>query len=85
MFENNLRGGISVIGHRHAKANVPGTPDYNENEESSYILYFVWLGHTSPRRKPQDEQKSATRTADICIMHRPYSKRGVQPKCGVQN
>ena len=38
-FENNIRGGISVISHRYARANVPGTPDYNPEEPNSYILY----------------------------------------------
>ena len=38
-FENNIRGGISVISHRYAKANVPGTPEYDSTKPSSYILY----------------------------------------------
>ena len=38
-FENNIRGGISVISHRYAKANVPGTPTFDSCKPSSYILY----------------------------------------------
>jgi hypothetical protein len=38
-FENNIRGGISVISHRYGRANIPGTPDYNPAKPNSYILY----------------------------------------------
>lgn len=34
------RGGISVITHRHAKANNPFLEDYNPGEPTSYILYL---------------------------------------------
>ena len=36
-FEKMKRGGISVISQRHAKANNPYLPDYDENIENSYI------------------------------------------------
>jgi len=38
-FENNIRGGISVISHRYARANVPGTPEFDSSKPASYILY----------------------------------------------
>jgi len=38
-FENNIRGGISTISHRHAKANNPSTPNYNPEKDNSYLLY----------------------------------------------
>ena len=38
--ERGLRGGISMITHRHAKANNPLLEDYNPQEPNSYILYL---------------------------------------------
>ena len=39
-FENGSRGGISVIGHRHALANNPYLKDYNENNPTTYNIYL---------------------------------------------
>jgi hypothetical protein len=39
MFEKGMRGGISMISHRYAKANNKYMEDYNPAAESSYILY----------------------------------------------
>ena len=39
-IERGIRGGISVITHRHAKANNPYMKFYNPNEEKSYIMYL---------------------------------------------
>jgi len=41
MFESNIHGGVSVISHRYAKANIPGSPDFNPPEEGihSHLLY----------------------------------------------
>ena len=39
-FEKGMRGGISQISHRYAKANNPQLPDYNPDEESSFITYL---------------------------------------------
>ena len=38
--EKGLRGGISYIAHRHGKANNKYMKDYNENKESSYLMYL---------------------------------------------
>ena len=37
-WEKMKRGGISVISKRYAKANNPYLPDYNPNQQNSYIL-----------------------------------------------
>ena len=39
-IERGMRGGISMITHRHAKANNPLMADYNLAEPNSYILYL---------------------------------------------
>lgn len=39
-FENGIRRSLSVISHRHAKTNVPGTPGFPENKTPSYIMYW---------------------------------------------
>ena len=36
-IENSIRGGISVVNHRHAKANNPLVPDYDHNTPHSYL------------------------------------------------
>ena len=40
LFEQNIRGGVSQIGSkRHAKANAPWLPEYDETKETSEMLY----------------------------------------------
>ena len=39
-IEKGVRGGISYIAHRHAQANNKYMKNYNEEEESSYIMYL---------------------------------------------
>ena len=40
MVEQGIRGGISVISNKFAKANNPEVEDYNPEEEHSYIMYL---------------------------------------------
>ena len=40
MVESGIRGGMSMISHRHSKANNKYMKDYNEKEESKYIIYL---------------------------------------------
>ena len=40
MIEDGIRGGISMIGHRYAKANNKYLPDYDESKETSFITYL---------------------------------------------
>ena len=40
MIESGIRGGISMIAHRYAKANNKYLPDYDEAKENSYITYL---------------------------------------------
>ena len=40
MVEEGIRGGICHSVHRYAKANNKYMKNYNNNEESSYILYL---------------------------------------------
>ncbi|XP_071085832.1 uncharacterized protein [Haliotis cracherodii] len=38
--EQGLRGGISMISHRYAKANHPNVPGYNPEQPNNHILYL---------------------------------------------
>jgi hypothetical protein len=38
-FENGLRGGISMVSHRHAKANNPQVAGYDPEKPTSWIKY----------------------------------------------
>ena len=40
MIEQGMRGGVSVISHRWAKANNPYLPDYVPHEQNSFIMYL---------------------------------------------
>ena len=40
MVEKGIRGGISVITHKHAKANIPYVPGYDTSKPSNYQMYF---------------------------------------------
>ena len=39
-IERGVRGGISMVSTRYAKANNPKTPDYDQNKPNSYITYL---------------------------------------------
>jgi len=40
MIENNMRGGIAIISHRHAVANNPLVEGYDDTKPTSYITYL---------------------------------------------
>ena len=39
-FAEGLRGGISMISNRFSKANNPYVPDYDPDQDSSYVMYL---------------------------------------------
>ena len=39
-IEKGMRGGISMVSKRHAKANNPHTAGYNPEKENNYIMYY---------------------------------------------
>jgi hypothetical protein len=40
MIKNNMRGGISIITHRHSVANNKYMKNYDKNKDSKYLGYF---------------------------------------------
>jgi hypothetical protein len=40
LIEKGLRGGISMITHRHAKANNKYVPDYDSSQSSNHVTYL---------------------------------------------
>ena len=40
MLENSIRGGISTITNRYAKANNPLVDDYDSSKSTTYITYL---------------------------------------------
>ena len=57
MVERGIRGGISMISHRHSTANNKYMKDYNSNEESKYITYLDannLYGHAMVQKLPTD-------------------------------
>lgn len=39
-IEKGMRGGISMVSKRHAKATNPHTAKYNTDKENNYIMYY---------------------------------------------
>ena len=39
-IEKGMRGGISMVSKRHAKANIPHTADFNPDKENNYTMYY---------------------------------------------
>ena len=39
-IEKGMRGGISMVSKRHAKANNPDTADYDPEKDNNYIMYY---------------------------------------------
>ena len=40
MIESGIRGGLSYVAKRHARANVPDSPEYRPDEPPSYLAYW---------------------------------------------
>ncbi|GBN27366.1 hypothetical protein AVEN_80263-1 [Araneus ventricosus] len=39
-IEKGIRGGVSMISHRHSEANHPQCPNYDSNRANKYIIYL---------------------------------------------
>ena len=39
-IEKEMRGGVSMTSKRHARANKPGVPSYDLNEQHNHIMYY---------------------------------------------
>ena len=45
-IEEGVRGGVSMISYRYAKANIPNTADYKNDESHQFILYILGFEQT---------------------------------------
>ena len=70
-IEQGLRGGISMITHRHAQANNPSMEDYDADEKHRYIMYLDannLYGKAMVQTLPHSEFKwSGERDIDVLI------------------
>lgn len=39
-IEKDIQGGISMICHRYAQANIPNTPEFNKHDDPRYTMYW---------------------------------------------
>ena len=39
-IEQGVRGGVSMITHRHARSNIPKTDGYDASQDTQYIMYW---------------------------------------------
>ncbi|KAL5249225.1 hypothetical protein ACHWQZ_G018174 [Mnemiopsis leidyi] len=82
MIELGIRGGISVISHRHAKANNPEIPNFDPSLPESYLLYIDannLYGYAMSEKIPVDGFKwlDATNwTRDRIMSLDPNGKKG---------
>ena len=66
-IEKGMRGGISMVSKRHAKANNPHTADYNPENENNYIMYYDannLYGWAMSQSLPYSDFKWKTRNKD---------------------
>ena len=58
MITKGIRGGVSMISHRYAKANNQHLPDYDPNKPSNYLMYLDannLYGHSMLEKLPYSD------------------------------
>lgn len=84
MMEQGLRGGISMISHRYAKANNPYLNEYDETKPNSYISYLDannLYGHAMLQKLPIKDFQWCYCTNIKKLIHQ-YGENGIYPDQG---
>ena len=84
MTEQGLRGGISMIAHRHAEANNPYVEDYDETKPNNYIAYLDannLYGHSMLQKLPIRSFKWCE-NKDIDSLIAIFGPNGTEPDMG---
>ena len=72
MIEEGIRGGICHSVHRHAMVNNKYMKDYDQNKESSYVIYTDNLhGEAMSQKLPVD---GFERVKDISVIDEDFTK-----------
>ena len=72
MVEKGLRGGISMVSNRYAKANNPLLEDFNPNEKTSYLMYLDannLYGWAMVQHLPTDSFKWSSANIEDILKH----------------
>ena len=79
--ERGIRGGISMVSKRYAKANNPLVPDYDESKPNSYIMYldannlYGWA-MSKPLPKSDFKWKRVMPTEEEILNKKENAKKG---------
>ena len=86
--ESGIRGGISMISHRYAKANNPYMKSYDKTKETSYIQYLDannLYGHSMCQKLPYSEFKWRENMTNEQVTEYDYSgENGCFVECDIE-